>query len=133
MRKRLIQEDLGSEWERLVTNVLLNRTRGDTVRRVLRELLSGWPSPEAMAAADPSEVAVVLRPCGFQNRKAATLVRMSSEYLFGSWGRPEDLSGIGRYGGDSWRIFDGPEEKRRKVRPLDRALIGYQEDSIRKG
>lgn len=47
--------------------------------------------------------------------------------------RPEDLPGIGRYGGDSWRIFDGPEEGRRRVRPLDRALMGYQEDSTRKG
>jgi len=57
--------------------------------------------------------------------KAATLIGMSRVYLSLGRGMPEDLPGIGGYGGDSWRIFDGPIEGRTSVRPGDKALAGY--------
>ena len=124
-KDRLIQETLCSEWERLVANILLNRTRGDTVRGVLVDLLSRWPTPESLSGARVDEVASVIRGCGLQNVKAGRLIGMSRVYLSLGWGEPEDLPGIGGYGGDSWRIFDGPIEGRTSVRPGDKALVDY--------
>uniref|UniRef100_A0A6M3JW05 Putative base excision DNA repair protein n=1 Tax=viral metagenome TaxID=1070528 RepID=A0A6M3JW05_9ZZZZ len=123
--RRLIQEGLSGEWERLVFNILANRTNGLVAKGVVAELLSRWPTPESLAHAMVSEVSGVVRSCGLQNVKARRLVEMSATYLDGDWGMPEDLPGIGRYGGDSWRIFDGPVEGRSLVRPLDKALKRY--------
>ena len=122
---KLIQESLCSGWERLVANILLNRTRGDTVMGVLETLLIRWPSPESLSEAHVGEVASVIRGCGLQNVKARRLICMSRGYLSDGWSGPEDLPGIGRYGGDSWRIFDGPVEERFLVRPEDKALKRY--------
>ena len=122
---KLIQESLCSGWERLVANILLNRTRGDTVMGVLETLLIRWPSPESLSKAHAGEVASVIRGCGLQNVKARRLILMSGDYLSNGWERPEDLPGIGGYGGDSWRIFDGPVEGKDSVNPTDKALVGY--------
>lgn len=99
----LVQEKYRCEpWKMLVGCVLLNQTGHVQARPVLERLFARWPTPEAMASADPSELAGVLRPCGLQNRRASALIRLSASY-----GRVPvaDLHGIGRYALDSWSLF----------------------------
>ena len=62
--------DHGSPY-RLVTSVLLSAQTTDTqVNKVTPELFRRWPSPEALAAASPEEVAEVIRSLGFYKSKA---------------------------------------------------------------
>ena len=125
---RLIQEDLDDPWRMLVANILLNRTRGDTVKGMLDDLFERWPDPQAMSLATEAEIAAAIRTVGFQNRKARMLIRMSEDYL-----RREPLSktfGVGRYASDSWAIF---VEGREDVEPEDRALRAYLDERRRGG
>lgn len=56
---------------RLVISVLLSAQTTDAqVNKVTPELFRRWPSPEALAAASPEEVAEVIRSLGFYKSKA---------------------------------------------------------------
>ena len=56
---------------RLVISVLLTaQTTDDQVNRVTPELFRRFPTPEAMAAASPEEVAKIIRSLGFYKTKA---------------------------------------------------------------
>ena len=60
---------------RLVISVLLSAQTTDAqVNRVTPELFRRWPTPEALAAATPAEVAEVIRSLGFYKTKAAHCV-----------------------------------------------------------
>ena len=62
--------DHGSPY-RLVISVLLSAQTTDAqVNKVTPELFRRWPSPEALAAASPEEVAEVIRSLGFYKSKA---------------------------------------------------------------
>ena len=62
--------DHGSPY-RLVTSVLLSAQTTDAqVNKVTPELFRRWPSPGALAAASPEEVAEVIRSLGFYKSKA---------------------------------------------------------------
>ena len=62
--------DHGSPY-RLVISVLLSAQTTDAqVNKVTPELFRRWPSPEALAAALPEEVAEVIRSLGFYKSKA---------------------------------------------------------------
>ena len=62
--------DHGSPY-RLVISVLLSAQTTDAqVNKVTPELFVRWPTPEALAAASPDEVAEVIRSLGFYKSKA---------------------------------------------------------------
>lgn len=117
---RLIQEDyVDDPWKLLVVCILLNRTQGVQVRRVLPLLFERYPSPRIMAKASASQLAMLISGLGLENVKALRLKAMSA-----LWGlRPiAQLPGIGRYALDSYAIFI---EGRTDIRPLDRMLQKY--------
>ncbi len=59
----------------LVICVLLSaQTTDAAVNKVTPELFRRWPTPEAMAAADPAEVGEVIRTIGFWRAKSAHCV-----------------------------------------------------------
>lgn len=102
--------------------VLLNRTDGRTVKKVLPSLFGRWPSAEEMSSACVLDVVECIRECGLQNRKAMSLIELSGIYLKGDWVGVEELLGIGEYAGDSWRIF---VEGRTDLVPRDGVLRTY--------
>lgn len=120
----LIQEELRSEpWKMLVACVLLNQTNIRQVRRVLPELFSRWPTAADLSEADAMELASIIRHCGLQNRRAATLKRMCAGMLVDGWeSDPGSLHGVGKYALDSWMIF---QLGRFDVQPTDKELIRY--------
>ena len=78
-----------------------------------------------MATADPSELESVLRHLGMQRKRARTLIRMST--VWSCWWdgeNPQDLLGIGKYGGDSYEIF---VRGNLGVSPMDKELRKYLE------
>lgn len=120
----LVQEELrGEPWQLLVASVLLNRCRGRTVRRLLLgdpelgpALFERWPSARKMLQATHEEVALALRPLGLQNRRADTLMALAEGWVdleadHGPRVPAElvaELSGVGQYVLDSYRIFVEP-------------------------
>jgi methyl-CpG-binding domain protein 4 len=120
----LVQEPyFGDEWKVLICCQLLNMTTHVQVRRVLHELFRKYPGPTSMALAKEDELKDLLRPLGFYNKRAKTLIRFSSEYLTKKWKTAKDLYGIGKYGDDAWHIFCVGDWK--NICPNDQALNKY--------
>ena len=89
---------------RLVISVLLSAQTTDTqVNRVTPELFRRFPTPEAMAAASPEEVAEIIRSLGFYKTKARHCVETAQAIVadFGgevphTMAELTSLSGVGR-------------------------------------
>lgn len=102
----LIQEFLRDDpWRLFCAVQMLNLTSAKQVWPLLPEFFERWPDPVTFSKVPEEEVAEFIRPLGLYNRRAKNLKRMTDAYLDGAWLVPEDLPGIGKYGGDSYRIF----------------------------
>ncbi len=119
MLQEIYRED---PWKMLVGCILLNQTTRTQVDRVREELFSLWPTSAEMSQADPSQVSSVIRPLGFFNRRAQTLIKFSREWNETEWEEPIQLHGIGRYAQDSWEIF---QKNNFDIQPTDKELIKY--------
>lgn len=122
----LFQERYREEpWRVLCCAVCLNLCTGRAFESVHRDLFALWPTPLHMATADPDDLRALLSQLGLQNRRTASLIRMSTAYACLWDGRdPMDLPGIGKYGSDSYRIFVRGELD---VGPTDKQLRKYLE------
>ena len=109
-------------WKSQVCCILLNCTRRVQVDKIRDELFSRYSTPERMAAANSEELAELLRPLGFYNRRARSLIRFSSEWIGQNWVHPRELYGIGQYAADSWDIF---YNGRTDINPDDGVLVKY--------
>lgn len=102
----LIQEDLWPDgWKILVACMLLNLTTRRTMEKILPTLFNKYPDAHAMAAADPDQLAQIIAPLGFRNRRTKNLIAMSRQYLTSDWTHVSELPGIGEYGSAAWDIF----------------------------
>lgn len=119
----LLQEIYRQEpWKMLVGCILLNQTTRVQVDKVREELFSMWPDPVSMTAADPQEIAEVIRPLGLYNRRARSLIKFSQDWISKDWKEPIELHGIGKYAQDSWEIF---QKNNFSSQPTDKELIAY--------
>ncbi len=83
-------EGLNPQWPRdpfhvLMATILSQRTRDENTRKASDALFSEYPTVEALAAADPERVAVLVKPAGFPQQKAKALVDCSI-ILRDEWG-----------------------------------------------
>jgi len=117
---RLIQEDyIDDPWKMMVACILLNRTTGTQVKKVLPLLFERYPSARVMAMADIQQLTILISGLGLENIRALRLKAMSA--LWGT--RPlTQLPGIGRYAIDSYVIFI---EGRTDIQPSDKMLQKY--------
>lgn len=90
-------------FELLVATVLSAQTTDARVNTVTPHLFERYPDPEAMAAADPREIAKIVRPLGFHNRRSAQLQGLAQALIRDHDGRVpaersqlEKLPGVGR-------------------------------------
>jgi len=65
----------------LVTEVLVARTRAESVDPVVRRLMQRFPSPARLAAARHTVIARILRPLGLHRTRARLLVRCAKMIL----------------------------------------------------
>ena len=73
-------EGLNPEWPAdpfhvLIATILSQRTRDDNTRKASDNLFHRYDSIDAIAGADPAEVAELIRPAGFPKQKADAIVR----------------------------------------------------------
>jgi methyl-CpG-binding domain protein 4 len=92
-------------WKVMVCCILLNQTTRKQVDKIRKELFETWPDSLAMSQANQESLSDLIRPLGFYNRRAKTLIRFSTEWNERAWENPIELHGIGEYGQDSWKIF----------------------------
>lgn len=111
-------------WKLLVCCILLNRTTRTQVDKVREILFDMYPDVFAMADANEYVLAGILRPLGFYNRRAKSLIRFSNDWLSKDWTSPLELHGIGLYGDESYRMFVLNEEI---LNPNDKELQKYLE------
>ena len=93
----------GDPWRLLVMGRLSAQCTDARVNIVCRELFSVFPTPEAMAAGDISEIERIVKPCGLYRMKASSIKeasRMLVEDYGGELPRDMDellkLPGVGR-------------------------------------
>jgi methyl-CpG-binding domain protein 4 len=119
----LLQEIYYSNpWKSQVCCILLNCTRRQQVDGVRESLFRRYPDPIEMGNADPADLAQLLKPLGFYNRRAKSLIRFSQEWTDKDWTHPRELYGIGEYAAASWDIF---YENKLDIEPKDGVLVKY--------
>lgn len=65
-------------FELLTATILSAQSTDETVNKVTPELFRRWPSPAALAGADPGEVEAVIHPTGFFRQKARSIQGMAA-------------------------------------------------------
>lgn len=120
----LIQEDLWpDEWKCLVACMMLNCTTRKQIEKVIPEFFLRWSDPKNFLKANPDDVADLITPLGFQNRRTQRLFEMTKAYESGGWNHAAELPGIGDYAARSWEMFF--RNKLGNHPPVDGALILY--------
>lgn len=105
-------------FELLVSVVLSAQTTDVAVNKVTPELFRRWPDAAALAAADPAEVADIIRTIGLYRTKSANIVKLAAklEELYGGE-TPGDfdklltLPGVGRKTANVVLAFGFGEER----------------------
>ena len=109
-------------WRMMVCCIFLNQTNRKQVDGIRLEFFRRYPDAEVAAKADSREMADLLKPLGFKNRRTEIIKRFSSEWICEDWTEPNELYGIGEYGQDSWEIF---QRGNTKINPKDGVLRKY--------
>jgi methyl-CpG-binding domain protein 4 len=102
-------------WKMLLACMMLNQTSHRQMDQVRHEFFRRWPDSESLSQADPQDIAQLIKPLGFYNRRATSWIEFSRQWTeIKSQHRdltkvPIDvlkkLKGVGEYALDSWRIF----------------------------
>lgn len=120
----LLQERFKEEpFKLLIGCILCNQTKGSHALPVLKKLFESYPTIELLSDSVYDDLVKILRPLGFQNRRAITLIKFSkawittleNDYL-------DDLPGVGKYAVDSYRLFVHNDWS---IQPEDKELIAY--------
>ncbi len=99
----LCELDFRSPFELLVATILSAQSTDRTVNSVTPALFARYPDAKALAGADPLELQELIRPTGFFNAKARSLIGMASVLVDRFGGEVPDrmaalvsLPGVGR-------------------------------------
>lgn len=100
-----------TDFERICTEVLLQRTRAETVGAFYNTFFSSYRNWELLSKATEPELQVALRPLGLWQRRAASLSRLAS-YAAARGGRfPDDaalhqaIPAVGQYVSNAILLF----------------------------
>lgn len=90
-------------WQLLVATVMSAQTTDENVNKVTPELFRRYPTPEALAEADPEDVEKIIFTTGFYRQKTRSIIALSQALVERFGGRvPADLDelvtlpGVGR-------------------------------------
>lgn len=98
-------------WKMFVACMMLNRAKGNSVKKVMREFFSKFPTLQDVAIGDIETMTTLLKPLGLQSRRAQNIQSFAGEMLMASDGygiEPTEVAefhGIGEYALESQRVF----------------------------
>lgn len=104
-------------YQRIIAEILLQRTQAGTAARLLPEFLAKYPSWKTLSQATEGELAEYLRPIGLWNQRASALYRLASEMIKRNGRFPtqrtelESLPGIGQYIANAVLLFQYGERQ----------------------
>jgi len=75
----LCELDHDNPFQLLVATILSAQSTDKTVNSITPEVFARWPTPEALAAADPAELEAVIHASGFFRAKARSLIGMARD------------------------------------------------------
>ncbi|KAL5079268.1 hypothetical protein RYX36_007689 [Vicia faba] len=92
----LIQEDhFRDPWRVLVICMLLNRTTGTQMKKIVSKFFELCPDAESCTRVSREEIQEVIKSLGLQVKRSAMLQRLSHEYLSESWTHVTELHSVG--------------------------------------
>ena len=109
-------------WRMLVCCIMLNCTSRKQVDLVREKFFHKYPDAKSASFANPEEMATLISILGFKNKRTNTIKRFSDDWINLEWSEPHALYGIGKYGQDSWEIF---QKGNLDVAPTDGVLNTY--------
>lgn len=102
----LVQETLFHDaWKLLIATIFLNKTGGSNAIPTLWKFFDKCPSAEIACETSKPDIVEILEPLGLQNVRTNLIQQFSMDYINKDWTYPCELTGIGKYGNDSYRIF----------------------------
>lgn len=109
-------------WRMLVCCIMLNCTSRKQVDKVREIFFEKYPEPSTVLLSNVNDLAEFISVLGFKRRRAETILKFSHDWLYKNWKNPIELYGIGKYGQDSWEIF---QKANLEVKPTDSVLNKY--------
>jgi len=100
-----------SHYRVVVTELLLQRTKAETVRNYYGVFFSQFPNWKALAQAPKTEIGNALKPLGLWQRKAPVLKQLANEMVARNGRFPQrreqidSLSGVGQYIGNAIELL----------------------------
>ena len=120
--KELCELDHDSPFQLLCATILSAQTTDERVNMVTPTLFARYPTPEALAGADPAEVEEIIRSTGFFRNKTKSLIGMAQALVERFDGevphRLEDLVTLPGVGPQDRQR--GPQRGLRRARPAGR-------------
>jgi A/G-specific adenine glycosylase len=110
-RSFIWRDNEASMYLRIVSEVLLQRTRAPVVDSMLSSFQSTFPSWKALGSARRAELEKVLRPLGLWRRRAATLIQLGRQMPHRLRSLPreraelEAMPGVGQYVASAILLF----------------------------
>ena len=87
---QLKEQEGGDPFRILIGTILSQRTRDENTTKAVSNLFARYSTAEELAAADEGDVKVLIRPAGFYNVKAKSIIRVSRQLLEEFKGRVPD-------------------------------------------
>ena len=101
-----------TKFQRVIAEVLLQRTRADVVARMFGDFVAKYPSWKSLSLATRSELEEVLRPLGLWKRRAQSLTALARAMVWNHGRFPKDrklvegLPAVGQYVCNAILLFD---------------------------
>lgn len=87
--------DFTNPWQLLVATILSAQTTDVGVNKVTPVLFERYPTPDALAAADPLDVEAVVKPTGFYRNKTKAIMGAARAIVAEHGGKvPETMAGL---------------------------------------
>lgn len=109
-------------WKMLVCCIMLNCTSRKQVDQIREQFFKKYPDAIFAENANPTEMEELLAPLGFKTKRTKIIQRFSNDWINLNWKDPIELYGIGKYGQDSWEIF---QNENFNIFPTDGVLKTY--------
>jgi len=106
-----------TSYEKIVAEILLQRTRAETVAKFFPDFISCFPSWQRLSAADSGQLEACLRPLGLWRQRSRSLKRLADEMVARDGKFPadyEELRGlpcIGQYIANAICLFYSSEPR----------------------
>jgi endonuclease-3 len=73
--------DYENPWQLLLATIMSAQSLDDTVNKVTPELFATYPTPQALAGADPEDVERIIHPTGFFRQKTKSIIGTSQHLV----------------------------------------------------